>query len=136
MNWIAGILIAFALLIAGLQIFMRIRARRMRGAPVPALPKRFEGDMESGRPLVFYFHSPGCRACRAMTPLMKEIAGKNRNVFIMDASEDADTARRFGIMGTPSTIRVAEGKITDFLLGPQSREVLLELIQRDPSPSR
>lgn len=130
MNWIAGILIAFSLLIAGLQIFMRIRARRMRGAPVPSLPKRFEADLESGLPLVFYFHSPGCRACRAMTPLMKEIAGKNRNVFIMDASEDVDTARRFGVMGTPTTVRVADGKISDFVLGPRSREFLMELISR------
>jgi thioredoxin 1 len=38
------------------------------------------------------------------------------------------TARKFGVMGTPSTVLVREGKIAEFLVGPQSRERIGELL--------
>jgi len=107
-----------------LQLAMVFRARMQQGKEAPRLSGAYgEAASAAGRSL-FYFHSPSCAACRPMTPVVKDLTVKHPRVFSIDVTKEMDTARRFGIMGTPSSVIIEGGRIVAFLLGPQSREKL------------
>jgi len=135
MSWFALVVAAIASLLLGVQVWARVKARRMRGTPVPNLDGLPGRALLSGKPAIFYFHSPGCRACRAMTPMVRELAGERDDVFAINAAENGSIAVAFGVMATPTTVRTASGFVTDFLLGPLTRNALLQLLQREESTS-
>jgi thioredoxin 1 len=84
--------------------------------------------IQRGDRVLLYFFSPGCGACRPMTPMIEKISKSRKNVFPIDISRDMTIARKFGVMGTPSTVLVETGKISEFLVGPQPEEKLRSLI--------
>ncbi len=121
---IAGIVVLFF----SLQFFMVIKMRFKKGKDAPSLSGSAGKLIQSGNKALFYFFSPSCRACYAMTPMMEQLSRKNKNVFKIDISKDMDTARKFGVMGTPSTVVVETGKIKEFLVGAQSESRIKALL--------
>ena len=121
---IGGVVILFLLL----QFSMVFRMRLQKGKPAPSLSGRAGRAVQSGQKSLFYFYSPTCRACRQMTPVIDELAKKDKRIFKIDVSKDLATAKKFGVMGTPSTVLVEAGKIAEFLVGAQPRERLLALL--------
>ncbi|MDF1563181.1 MAG: thioredoxin family protein [Deltaproteobacteria bacterium] len=112
----------------GLQIFLVLKMRAAKGKPAPALPGKLGERIAKGERLLFYFYSPTCGACRAMTPVVQRMGKASSRVQAIDISQDMETARAFGIMGTPATLVVDGGTVTELLIGaqPQSRlEALL-----------
>lgn len=105
-----------------LQIWMRVKTVFKKGKPVPELPAKYSKVLQSGKPALFYFYSDNCAACKPMTPIIDKFSRSNRNVFKINARRDIDLVRKFGIMGTPSTILVQDGVIKEFLVGPQPEE--------------
>lgn len=118
---ILGAIALFFLLQFGMVWKMRLK----KGKPAPELGGRFKGN---GKKL-FYFYSPSCGACKPMTPVIEKLKKKNRNVFKVNIANDMATARKFGVMGTPSTVLVDEGVIREFLVGPQPEDKIRALIQ-------
>ena len=121
---LAGIIGMFAIL----QIMIAVRSRLQKNKPAPQLPGRYGEALKSGEAALFYFYSPGCRACTPMTPQIEQMGKENPRVFKIDVSREMEVAKSFGIMATPSTILVKEGIIREFLLGPQSQTTLANLI--------
>jgi len=115
-----GLVIVFFLF----QYLMVFKSRLKKGKPAPELSGNFKDAMRNNEKVLFYFFSPSCGACRTMTPIIKEYEQKNKNYFSIDLSKDFETARKFGIMATPSTVIVEKGTIKEFLLGPQSKAKL------------
>ncbi len=120
---IGGVILAFFTL----QYIMILKMKRKKGKPAPVLDGNYQKAMKKGKSL-FYFYSPSCGACRPMTPIIEKIGKKHRNVFTINIQHDLDTARKFGIMGTPATVLVENGTIGEFLIGPQKEEVLQGLL--------
>jgi len=129
MKWLALFIAALAVYIIGVQVWAHARARRMRGKTAPVLEGVLDQTMSPGRPVLIYFYAPGCRACRSMTPLMRELQQERDDVFVLNAAVERETALAFGVMATPSTVRVVDGRITDVILGPRTREELLQLLR-------
>ncbi len=125
------VLIAFAVLatafvvgISILNVLIRNRAQAMNGQPLPDLP----GDVGAGirgadRGLVYFF-SPRCGACKSVTPRMRALREKNRNVFLIDISQSLDIARALRVMATPSVLEVANGQIVQMHIGHPPNEVM------------
>ena len=84
--------------------------------------------VRKGRPALFYFYSPQCGACRVMTPVIKEMEKAGKDVFAIDISVDMATARKFGVMATPTTVQINKGIIEDILIGPRPKAALEALI--------
>ncbi len=124
---IYGIL-AVVVLFFLLQYLMVLKMRLKKGKPAPELEGRYAKASRDGKAALFYFYSDGCGACRPMTPIFEELVKKRKDVFKVDITKDMATARKFGVMGTPSTVLVRDGKIAEFLVGPQSRERIGELL--------
>lgn len=115
-------------LLFGLRIWMAIKMQKMQGKPVPDLPGRLGKAVRKGNPTIFYFYSPSCGACKAMTPVIQKMAKKGKSVFPVDISRDMDTARKFGVMATPTTILVSGGKVEQVRIGPQPEAELAHMV--------
>ena len=129
--WIVpGIVGLFVVMMVVSRVLMTLQARAMVGK---SAPEDLSGDpgraVRKGRKALFYFYSSHCPPCRAMTPVIDELAAECRDVYKVDVGQDMLTARKFGVMATPSVILVEGGRIQAFLVGPQSRSRLVRLIR-------
>ena len=122
------ILIAIIAVFFAFQAVMVFKMRAKRGQAAPDLEGEFGRVVDSGGSSLFYFHSPGCRACLPMNPIIDKLKRDNSNVFKIDISSQMAVARKFGVMGTPATVLVRQGKIAEFLIGPQSEKKLIQLL--------
>ena len=112
------ILIGVIIIFFAFQYLMVIKAKLKKGKPAPELSGNLKKAVEKYDKVLIYFFSPSCGACRAMTPLIEQYKSKKKNYFSVDVSKDSETAGKFGIMATPSTVIVENGTIKEFLLGP------------------
>lgn len=111
-----------------MQYLLILKMRFKKGKPVPDLGERYAKFVDSGKKTVFYFFSPGCRACVQMTPIINRLAKTHRNILKIDVSKDMQLAKKMGVMGTPSTVLIESGKIRDFMVGPQTHDKLLQFL--------
>jgi thioredoxin 1 len=116
-NFIAGLVVAFVIMMLGMRVLIWAKVRAARGKPVPSVP----GDVatrvrESGRGLVYFF-SPSCGACRAWTPRLRELSNRSPDVHIVNVLEDLLLAQALGIMATPSTVEIEDGRVVDIHVG-------------------
>jgi thioredoxin 1 len=122
---LVSLVLAFVLFVVGMRLFMVLRIKRQQGKPVPELPGKLGRAAHSRGKSLFYFYSPGCAPCRPMTPLVKAMRG---NVFAVDITQDFETARKFGVMATPTTVLVKQGVVEQILVGPQPESALRALM--------
>lgn len=126
---ILGIVGGLIVLFLGLQFFLVARMRRQKGKPAPELSGKIGQWVSKGKAAMFYFYSPSCGACRAMTPAVKKLAKSRKGgVYPIDISQDMATARKFGVMATPTIIVVEKGIIQQVLIGPQPTSALKQLL--------
>jgi len=98
---------------------------RMRGRSLSALA---DGSVlkHKGRVLL-YFYSDRCAPCRDMTLLIDGLAS-NDNVVKLNVQRDAVLAKALGVRATPTFVVVEDGKVSQALLGSQSRKKLSSLL--------
>lgn len=125
---IASVVVALVLFMVGLRLFMVLRIKRQEGKPVPELTGKLGRTAKSRRPSLFYFYSPSCGPCKAMTLVVQKMGRTDRNVVAVDISKDLDTARRFGVMATPTVVKVKQGVVQQVLVGPQPESELRALL--------
>jgi len=106
------------LVMFGLQMLARWKTKKLVGKEVPR---------GLGKEGILYFYSPSCGACRRMEPVIENLSKKVR-VKRVDVSqrEGLELARRLGILGTPTTIVLKEGKVKKVFLGFQKEDKLLQ----------
>jgi thioredoxin 1 len=121
-----GLIVVLVLvgLMVGLQLLVRSRARAMRGQEVPRLPGDLGRQLTGAPRALLYFFSPSCGACKPLTPRFEALRRTNPAVHLVDVSQDLDVARSFKVMGTPSVIEIADGKIVDYVVGAASGAAL------------
>jgi thioredoxin 1 len=128
-----NILLLLAVIIAvffGFQYLMVFRMKLKKGKAAPELSGKYATALKNNKTSLFYFYSPSCGACRSMTPLVTEYSKNSTRCFPVDISQDMDTARAFGVMGTPSTVLVENGNIKDFIVGPRAGSELSQLLEQ------
>ena len=128
MGTVISIVIGVIVLFIGMQLFMVLKMKLKKGKNAPQLDGKAGRMVANGDKVLFYFYSPSCRACKPMTPYIKNMAKKNKKIFPIDISRDMATAQKFGVMGTPSTVVVEKGKIKEFLVGFQPQERVQALL--------
>lgn len=118
------VIVVLAGLMAGMQWLVRSRASAMRGKDVPALPEPLGRQLAGAPHALLYFFSPSCGACRPLTPRFTALSRTNPAVHLVDVARDMGVARSFQVMGTPSVIEIANGKIVGYHVGAVPAEVL------------
>jgi thioredoxin 1 len=129
MDYLPYFLIALLLLVIGMQLRVLWAARRQRGRAAPdysaVVPS---GEPRDGR-LLFYFHSPHCGPCRALTPMIERLADARPGIVKVDVAEQPSLAREFGVRATPSFVLVERGTIAQMLVGPVTQARIERLLE-------
>lgn len=92
----------------------------------------YASEVEQAEKLVVIdFFSPWCRPCKAMEPVLDEIATERADdvkIVKIDASEEPELAQKFGVMGAPTFVAMRNGEKVDMVSGLRSKEFMLDWI--------
>jgi thioredoxin 1 len=83
----------------------------------------------------------GCPPCRAIAPVLEELAGQVEGLTVLKANidEHPGLAARFDVLGVPTLLFFVEGRLAQRLVGARSKPALVEEIHRlvrSPPPRR
>ncbi|MDL1872564.1 thioredoxin [Deltaproteobacteria bacterium PRO3] len=84
-------------------------------------------------PALVDFWAEWCGPCRALAPLVDQIAEENQGklkVFKMNVDENPNTPSQYGVRGIPTLILVKGGKVVDQLVGSVPKPTLDQFIQK------
>jgi thioredoxin 1 len=119
------------LLALALRFGMNARMKRSIGKAVPDVSELSGRALDHDESAMFYFYGPHCRACKAMTPVVKAMSDQHKNVFAVDISEHPKLARDFGLIATPTVMTVRNGQISQISVGTLSQAKLEQLLSND-----
>ncbi|CUS78721.1 Thioredoxin [Candidatus Kryptonium thompsonii] len=120
---LVGVLLFFILM----NLSVVLRAKLKKGRLVPDIGGEIGRAIDKGEKVILYFYSPTCSACKVQTPIIDKLINSGNGkakIFKIDVSRDVNVALKLGVMGTPSTVVIENGKIKEFFVGVKSENIL------------
>jgi len=80
----------------------------------------FEQDvLKAERPVVVDFWAPWCGPCRAVTPVLEQIAGETEKVeFVkLNIDDNPEAASRYNVLSIPTVILFEGGEAKETIVG-------------------
>ena len=119
------VLVALILVYAiAMPLFAGQRARKAVGKPIPTVGP----TVDPARPALVYFFSPSCGPCRQMAPTLEALRQEGAAIHKVDVSQDLDAAMAYGVMVTPTTVAVRDGRVAEVVVGMAGMERLRKLL--------
>ncbi|MDQ3874054.1 MAG: thioredoxin domain-containing protein [Actinomycetota bacterium] len=85
----------------------------------------FERDvLLADLPVLVDFWAPGCHPCRAVAPILDELAkrhGDRMRVARVNVDENPELAARYAVLTLPTVILFAGGRVEEVIIGARSR---------------
>lgn len=109
------LVVAFVAFILFMQLRTYKASMKMTGRPAPEAARR------DPRGVIYYFHHPRCGPCRQMGKVIDQIAAAHpEQVVKVNLADEMALAQDFGVLATPTTLVVKDGRITEVVIGARS----------------
>ncbi len=126
MNNFLYILLGIIFILILLRLLVKIRVWTKKGRAASPVGGQLGKYIQKGEKVIAYFYSPTCNACKTQEKYFPRIQEKFQNIIRINAAKDRNTAVAFGVMGTPTTIIIENGKIKDYFVGIAQPNKILE----------
>lgn len=98
----------------------------------PVTDSTFEQEViQSGTPVLVDFWAQWCGPCKAIAPILEDIAGhysSKLKIVKMDVDHNPATAPKFGVRGIPTLILFKDGQVKATQVGLLSKTELMQFI--------
>ena len=87
--------------------------------------------MESPTAVLIDFWAPWCAPCRAIAPIVDELAGEyagRLKVVKVNTDENMQTPAKFGVRGIPNLVIVKGGQVKEQIVGAVAKQHLVRAI--------
>ena len=91
----------------------------------------FQSTVKDNNLVLIDFWAPWCGPCKALAPVLEELAAEHSNVVIakMNTDENPNTASQHGIMSIPTMMIFKNGELVDRLVGALPKPVIVEKLE-------
>ena len=94
--------------------------------------ENFESEvLKSDKPVLVDFYAEWCGPCKALAPIIEEIANEKTDIKVgkLNVDESPETAKKYKVMSIPFVAYFKNGEIVNKLIGAQDKDTLLEMIK-------
>jgi thioredoxin 1 len=79
--------------------------------------------LASERPVIVDFTAPWCGPCKAIAPVLQELASEAQIELVeLDVDENPDTATRYEVLSLPTVILFADGEVRETVFGARPKK--------------
>ena len=87
--------------------------------------------LQASEPVLIDFWAPWCGPCRAIAPIVEELAGTysgKLKVVKMNVDDNPQTPSKYGVRGIPNLLLIKDGQVRDQIIGAVPKAQLVKAI--------
>ena len=94
----------------------------------------FESEvLKSDQPVIVDFWAEWCAPCRAIAPIMKDLAGTydgKAKIVKVNVDDSPQTAGAYGIRSIPTVLAFHNGEVVEQLMGARPKSAFVEMLDK------